>query len=124
MAKEIQADKAQQQKPMTDFIGLLSDMRSGAVITNLNQKFNQLVSGVLETGKGGEMVITLKIAPQKFGMGGVVLEVAAEHKVKTKVPELAIGSAVFFATDDGVLTRDDPAQEKMFGLEPDSKEKK
>ena len=112
-----------QQRPMTDFLSLLADMRSGAVVMDLNKKFNDVIAGVLDTGGKGEMVITLSIAPQKFGMGGVVLEVAAEHKVKTKVPELKIGSAVFFATDDGVLTREDPNQERMFALDAE-KEKR
>jgi hypothetical protein len=122
--KEVKAkQETQQQRPMTDLLGLLSDMRNGAVISDLNRKFNDLVAGVLDTGKGGKMVITLSIAPQKFGMGGVVLEVSAEHKVKLEIPELAIGSAVFFATDDGVLTREDPNQERMFALDAE-KEKK
>jgi len=100
-----------------DILQVLMDMRSGAVAADINEKFNEMVTAVLETSGKGELIITLKAEPSKFGMGGAVLEVQTEHQCKMKKPELAVGKSFFFVTKDGQLTRDDPAQEAMFQLE-------
>jgi hypothetical protein len=103
---------------MTDFLSLIVEMRSGAVAQDVNTKFNELISAVLETGGKGELTVKIKAAPSKLGMGGVVLEVETEHECKLKKPELAVGKAVFFVTKEGALTRDDPAQTAMFEPAP------
>jgi len=90
------------------------DMRSGSVAQDINSKFNELVSAVLETGAKGELTVKLLVKPSKYAMGGAVVEVEAEHEVKSKVPELKVGKSVFFITKDGRMTREDPAQSAMF----------
>lgn len=102
---------------MTDLLGVLLDMRSGQVASDCNQKFNDVLKGVLETGGKGELTIKLFIKPSKMGMGGAVIEVETEHECKTKKPELQVGRSTFFVTKDGDLTRNDPGQEQMFELE-------
>ncbi len=110
---------------MTDFVSMLVDMRNGAVAQDLNLKFNEMLTAVLDTGGKGELTIKIKAAPSKMGLGGAVLEVETEHECKMKKPELAVGKSFFFVTKDGELTRDDPAQTAMFELEAkQSKEKK
>ena len=99
---------------MTDLLQVLLDMRSGAVATDCNQKFNEVLDAVLATGMKGELTIKLFLKPSKMGMGGAVIEVETEHEAKMKKPELAIGRAFFFVTKDGTLTRDDPDQSAMF----------
>jgi hypothetical protein len=102
---------------MTDFVNLIMEMRGGAVATDLNNKFNEMLTAVLETGGKGELTVKIKAAPSKMGMGGCVLEVETEHECKMKKPELSVGKAFFFVTKDGELTRDDPAQTAMFQLD-------
>jgi len=102
---------------MTDLLQILLDMRNGAVAQDCNEKFNDVLRGVLETGGKGELTIKLFIKPSKMGMGGAVVEVETEHECKTKKPELAIGRSVFFVKEDGTLTRDDPQQTAMFNQE-------
>lgn len=102
---------------MTDFVNLIMEMRNGRVAQDLNNKFNEVLTGVLESGGKGELSVTFKLEPSRMGMGGVVLEVETEHKTKIKRPEVKIGSSVFFVGTDGNLTRDDPAQEAMFELQ-------
>lgn len=99
---------------MTDIIQTLCEMRSGQVISDLNEKFNKVLVGVLETAGKGSLTIKLNLRPSKMGMGGVVLEVQADHECKVTVPELEIGSAVFYVGKDGNLSRDDPSQRAMF----------
>ncbi len=109
---------------MTDFVNLLMEMRGGAVATDLNSKFNEMLTAVLETGGKGELTVKIKAAPSKMGMGGWVLEVETEHECKMKKPELAIGKAFFFVTKEGNLTRDDPAQVAMFELQQQQQQAK
>jgi|ERR1051326_196075 hypothetical protein len=100
-----------------DILQVLLDMRNGAVAADVNEKFEEMIRAVLETGGKGKLTVELSVEPSKKGMGGVVLEVEARHACKLKKPELPIGSAVFFVSKEGKLTRDDPAQEQMFGGE-------
>lgn len=109
---------------MTDFVNMLVDMRNGAVALDLNAKFNEMLTAVLETGGNGELTIKLKAAPSKMGMGGAVLEVETEHECKMKKPELKVGKSFFFVTKDGDLTRDDPAQVAMFELQQQAQKEK
>jgi hypothetical protein len=99
---------------MTDFVSLLVDMRNGQVASDINGKFNEVLSAVLETAGAGELTVKFKIKPAKLGMGGAVIEIETEHETKLKRPELKVGRAVFFVTKEGALTRDDPAQTAMF----------
>lgn len=107
-----------------DIVTLLMEMRSGRVATDINDKFQDVLRGVLETGGKGELTVKLLIKPSKMGMGGAVIEVETEHEVKTKRPELKIGRSMFFVNKDGQLTRDDPDQAGMFAGEPEPSTKK
>lgn len=106
---------------MTDLLQTLLDMRNGAVASDCNEKFNEVLKAVLDTGGKGELSIKIFIRPSKMGMGAAVIEVETEHECKMKKPELGIGRSIFFVTKEGTLTRNDPAQEAMFG-EGDRKE--
>ena len=99
---------------MTDVIAVLVEMQSGAVLTDVNQKFNEMVNAVLDTGKKGELTIKLSVKPSKWAMGGAVLQVDTFHECKIKKPELAVGNSLFFVNKDGLLTRQDPSQTAMF----------
>ena len=106
--------EAKIEKPKTDLIACLVEMRNGQVVIDLNEKFNKVLTGVLDTGGKGEMIVKLHVRPSKMGLGGAVVEVEMEHDVKVKVPELEIGKAFFYVNRDGTLTREDPAQTAMF----------
>lgn len=99
---------------MTDLLQILLDMRNGKVAADCNEKFNEVLTAVLETAGKGELTIKLSIRPARMGMGGAVIEVETEHECKLKKPQLEIGRSVFFVNANGDLQRDDPAQEAMF----------
>src|SRR5258708_7403998 len=112
-----------EQQP-NDLLSVLMDMRSGQVAADINAKFNEMVSAVLDTAAEGELIIKLKVKPSKMGTGGAVLEVETKHECKMKKPELEIGRSVFFVGEDGRLTRDDPKQVDMFATTAVIKEKR
>ena len=111
---------------MTDILRFLFDMRNGEVAQDIARHFDELKIAVLETRGKGRLTIELNLEPSKCAIGGAVLEVKANHTCKVKKPELAVGEAHFFVTQDGELTRDDPAQEALFaeGEKPKEKEQK
>jgi hypothetical protein len=113
----------ERSRMQNDVLQVLMDMRNGAVATDINSKFNEMIGAVLDTAGKGELTITIKAEPSKMGLGGAVLEVSTEHACKMKKPELAVGKSFFFVTRDGQLTRDDPAQSAMFSLQAEQKEK-
>ena len=98
-----------------DFVRFLMDMKNGQVAAQINRHFDEVVEGVLATGAQGELTVKVKVKPSRFAQGGAVLEIEAEHKCDAKIPELKPGRSIFFVTNEGRLTRSDPAQEEMFG---------
>ena len=107
---------------MADFLNTVVEMRSGKVALNCNEKFNELIAAVLETGGKGELNFKLSVKPSKFGMGGVVAELELDHEVKIKKPELEIGRSFFFVGEGGELLREDPDQVAMFEAPEPEKE--
>lgn len=108
---------------MTDLLQVILDMRNGAVAMDCNNKFNEVLKSVIETGGKGELNIKFMVRPSKMGMGGTVVEVETEHECKVKKPELAVGKSFFFITKEGDMSRQDPAQEAMFELEQEEETK-
>jgi hypothetical protein len=95
---------------MTDITSVLIEMQRGQALSDINQKFNDLLKSVLDTGIKGELTIKLKIKPAKFAIGGAVLQIETEHEAKVKKPELSIGKSLFFVDAGGRLSRDHPDQ--------------
>lgn len=110
------AENKQQEKQQNDVLTTLADMRTGAVLIDVNDKFNELMNAVRATAAKGEISITLKVTPTKKNFGGSVAEVSIEHTVKSKIPELKVGTSTFFVSEEGRLSRDMPGQEKMFEI--------
>lgn len=98
---------------MTDLIAVLIQMRDGEVACDVNRKFNDMLQSVYATGGEGKIDLSIKVKPSKMAMGGAVLEVETSHECKIKKPELSLGRSLFFVGDEG-LTRDNPAQDRMF----------
>lgn len=95
-------------RPITDVI---RDIRYGEFLDEASDQFNKLVTAVENTGKGGSMTITIKLKPSAAG----AIEVTDE--VKAKLPELARGSSLFFATPEGNLQRNNPKQRELPNLQ-------
>ena len=99
---------------MTGLIHVLLEMRGGQVARDLDQKFNECLQSVLDTGGKGKLQVTLNIGASKFAMGGAVIEVEMSHDTKLTKPELKVGKAIFFVDRTGKLSRNDPNQADMF----------
>lgn len=89
------------------FADVLRDLSGGTTYETLTLDLANVVQEVIRTQKGGSICLTLNIAPNGVG------SVSIGDTIKTKVPELPKGKTLFFATEAGTLTRDDPRQEKL-----------
>lgn len=90
-------------RPITDTLRML---HGGLFIENISDLFAGVVRSVDETGKAGKLTITLDI--KKVGAA-----ISVTAKATDKVPEKAPDSDLFYATVEGNLTVDNPAQRKL-----------
>ncbi|GHA15344.1 hypothetical protein GCM10007989_07640 [Devosia pacifica] len=89
------------------FADVLRELSGGTIYEDLGTQLGEVVTGVLETGKVGELSLKLSIKPNGEGSVQVIPD------IKQKVPKQAVGSTLFFATSSGSLLRNDPRQTEM-----------
>lgn len=86
------------------FLEFLSSFRRGELIDRADVALAELVEAVAETGMGGALTITLPVKVNKAGQ----LEITP--KMEVKKPRPALGTGIYYVSEDGRLTRHDPAQ--------------
>lgn len=88
------------------FAFTLSQLRGGKTQDELSQELNQLVQDCRNTGKKGELVLSITVRPDKGDSGQYFLR----PDIKVKSPKFEIGDTLFWGTPEGNLQRTDPAQ--------------
>lgn len=92
------------QRPFND---TFRDIEHGHLMDELTDLQQQLVTAVSNTNKPGKITIELNYKPE--GQGQLTIKAT----VKSKIPEPARGSSLFFMTPEGNLLREDPRQTKL-----------
>ena len=92
---------------MASIIDTLAGIRRGRFIQLCNDQLKDVVAAVAAHDGKGEIQITLILSPNGEG------QVIAKAKVKAKKPMPDVGEAIFYATEDGELERQDPKQRDM-----------
>lgn len=87
-----------------NFSQLMQTCSRGTLLDECNQKLNELLDSIGETGKGGSFNLKLSIGIGKSGH----LEVVPD--VSVKKPERKVQPGIFFLNDQNRLTRRDPRQ--------------
>lgn len=96
------------------FIAALTGIDHGAVATKADDLLMELVRAVNELGRKGSVTVKIEISPAKGN--SVNVQVAATASAKMPEPDAPWG--LFFFTEDGALTRDDPRYEAaLFGAD-------
>lgn len=90
-------------KPLNDTLRLL---QGGVFLDNCSELLAGVVRAVEETGKAGKLTITLEVKK-------VNAAVSVLAKVTDKTPEAAPDADLFYATVEGNLSVDNPAQRKL-----------
>lgn len=87
-----------------NFLELIQSFRRGELLTEGDAKLTELVEAVSRLGSGGDLTLKMKIKVNKAGQ----LEIVPEITIKK--PARALGTGIYFASDEGRLTRRDPNQ--------------
>lgn len=87
-----------------NFLELLQGFRRGELLGECDRKLSELVGAIHETGGKGEITIKLKLDTNKAG------QIECNPAVQVKKPSRALGTGIYFATDEGRLSRRDPNQ--------------
>jgi len=95
--------KGDKIKELARFEENLKTYGIGGLLRRANRKQQEVLAGVLETGKKGQL--TIKIVYQPSGMN----EVAVTAEVSAKVPERSLDSVKMYADHRG-LFEDNPDQ--------------
>lgn len=111
--KLINPTKKEKRQPFPKFVEQIPGLSEEAT-----DALNDLVHASTETGKGGEVVIKIKMKPIA-GKGG---QMELETEVKTKLPTLPRGTTILFTTPDNNLSRQDPRQQTLDGVRDVSQE--
>lgn len=103
-AKAPKADAAAQpaephRRPFAEFI---VQTNRGRTHDRLTKALHDLVAAVTDTGKGGEVLLKVKVAPLKKGATG---QLEVSEVVTTKLPQSDAPVSIFWADTDGNLTR-------------------
>lgn len=88
------------------FAATLQDINNGDVADQLSTDMQTLVAAVRELGRKGSITLKVEVAPRRGNASA--LNVTA--RVETKLPAPEPVESVFFADDDGNLSRTDPRQ--------------
>lgn len=90
------------------FAAWLQEQRGGLTHAELGDALAEVVAAVVEHGKVGTLTYTVKIKPSGDGVSVFVTDT-----ITRKAPEGDRSAALFFADEDGNLTRKDPRQQEL-----------
>ncbi len=96
--------------PLWDF---LVNVRKGEFASEAADDIATVVEAVRRTGRAGTVSIKFTIRPQGNSEDGVVF---VRDEVSAKLPRPEKKDTVFFATDEGRLSRRDPRQSELPGI--------
>ena len=88
-----------------DVTDVIHELDSGNVHQDLDDMLHEVVRAVLDTRKAGSVSLKLDIKLNERGSQLVV-----KGTVSSKVPRKAVESTLFFANEEGDLSRDNPKQ--------------
>jgi hypothetical protein len=92
------------------FADIFNSLRRGKTHREAGNLLQELVREVQATGRQGSMTIRLKVSRNKSGM------VEIDDTLTTVLPKPDRDSSLYFADDDGNLTKDDPRQPEIPGI--------
>lgn len=109
MAESSTTDTKDEQEP-TSILVFLEQHAKGRTRDEMSDQLRDMIAAVQEHGKPGSL--TLKLTAKRINDG----QVGIEASVTAKLPDIPQAS-IWFATDGGELTRDDPTQMALYSQE-------
>lgn len=87
-----------------NFLEFLQTFRRGELLADGDQKLSELVESINLTQGAGSLALILKLKMNKAGQIEII------PSVKITKPTRTLGTGIYFASDEGRLTRRDPKQ--------------
>lgn len=109
--------KKETKEEVQDILGTLVVLNRGNFVVDAGREFHALTEAIknLSGKKGGRLVISLDVIPSGWSESdGRCNQVEIKPKITVTAPKKEQGKSIFFLSDEGKLTRDDPEQEQMF----------
>lgn len=94
------------------FLNNLAAMNSGAVLNDLDDAMRSATKAAQGAGAKAKVSLEITVVPNGEGAGGTPL-FKLDAKIKVGLPQTPRPPSVFFADEDGNLTRRNPKQEEM-----------
>lgn len=94
------------------FAATLQDLDEGRLHAELTDALSEVVAQVMQQGKAGKLTLSLTIKPAARRSDAVVVGAS----IAKKLPEPDRPESLFFATDDGGLSRRNPKQPELPGV--------
>lgn len=108
-----------QEKKFVPASKQIPTVNGGWLDRELGEAMSEAVRACLAHGKQAEVTVKLKISPQNISHGTVKIS----HDVTTKLPKEKREGGIVFATPDGNIQADDPAQRQLELKDPSKPEK-
>ena len=86
------------------------EIDNGATVAEFAAALQAINAAVRETGKGGDVTLTISVTPASKGNSDVVM---VKTKVRAKLPEASRRQTVFYLDDSNQLVRNDPKQQTL-----------
>ena len=87
-----------------NFLEFLQTFRRGDLLREGDEQLRRVIDAIANTGGDGCITITLPFKTNKAG------QIECTPKVTAKAPQRPMGTGIYFADDDGRLSRRDPRQ--------------
>ena len=91
------------------FSHTLNQLRAGKAQDELSESLNQVINACRETGKKGEIVLKIKVTPDKAIEGAYLFS----DEITTKAPKHDKPDTTLWGTPEGNLQNHDPDQAEM-----------
>ena len=87
-----------------NFLEFMQGFRRGELLREGDQQLSRVIEAMAATGGDGEITLKLPFKRNKAG------QVECTPKFTARIPQRPMGTGIYFADDDGHLTRRDPNQ--------------
>lgn len=90
------------------FTHTVNQTRFGVCQSELSDQLDECIQAAIETGK--KATLTLKLHIKAVGKGG---QIEIKDDISKTIPKLDTGTTLLFRDEDGNVSRDNPAQQKL-----------
>lgn len=101
--------------PAVDVLSLLATQRDGDLVYELGKKVTEVIAAVRETALAGTVTLKLTIVPATRGDASKVL---VRDEVDGKIPKPERSPSLFYTTEQGGLSRENPRQRSFREVAP------